>query len=83
MIKKINQIDQNKSRKTKEKPFGPWPSLPSAVLRSKDRRIGPIIKKTRLVKTTKLKVLLESDVYSVSPPEPAQLITSRSSIIEE
>ena len=27
-----------------------------------NRRIGPIIKKTRLVKTTKLKVLLESDV---------------------
>jgi hypothetical protein len=26
------QENQNKSRKTKEKPFGPWPSLPSAVL---------------------------------------------------
>ena len=25
------QKNQNKSRKTKEKPFGPWPSLPSAV----------------------------------------------------
>ncbi len=27
-----DQKNQNKSRKTKEKPFGPWPSLPSAVL---------------------------------------------------
>ena len=29
----------------------------------KDRRIGPVIKRTCLVKTTKLKVLFESDVY--------------------
>ncbi len=38
--------------------------LKACLLRSKDpgRRIGPIIKKTRLVKATKLKVLLESDV---------------------
>ena len=28
---RIVQKNQNKSRKTKEKPFGPWPSLPSAV----------------------------------------------------
>jgi hypothetical protein len=34
----------------------------AGLLRSKDRRIIPIIKKTRLVKTTRLKVLLESDV---------------------
>ena len=37
------------------------------TLRSKDRRIGPVIKKTRLVKTTKLKVLFESDVNLSCP----------------
>ena len=38
----------------------------------KDRRIGPILKKTRLVKTTKLKVLLESDVTLSSTRRAAQ-----------
>jgi hypothetical protein len=55
----------------------------ACLLRSMDRRIGPIIKKTRLVKTTKPKVLSESDVNSVSPPELAQLMATRSSTHKE
>jgi hypothetical protein len=31
-----NQTNPDKSRKTKEKPFGPWPSLPSAVFNKVD-----------------------------------------------
>jgi len=46
------------------------------------KKVGKVryLKKTQQVKTTKLKVLSESDVYFASPPELAQLMATRGSI---
>ena len=43
------------------------------LLRLKTRRLGRLLKKTSSTQNNKLKVLSESDVDSVSPPELAQL----------